>query len=460
MPEDRNRHVLARIPRDHDLARAVPLLTPGALHALVVQRGLHDSGELLALATPEQLSAVFDLDLWNAARAGGDEAFDAARFCEWLEVFVEAGADVAAARLARLDTSLVVAGLSASIRVMDLAVFSPPAEPTGADPLTNAGHENDLHAEVGGYLVVARRPDAWEAIADVLRALEEHHHDAFHRVMRKCRTLTNAGWELDGLDDLLPAARQIGFDLLVEREQRREQMGFVTPERGRAFLHAARHASRTVEPPRGGPPPQSPLALQRPADVHDPEWDRQQEAAFIANALVAGCSILGRPFARREAIDAVTATCNLGIAHWPDHCAPPPQHPLTTVFRVGWTVLHRDVSMFAAAQLLDFLDTTRPRERDMQFEFQALAREVRKAQQAGTPWRVRSRLDILAPLDLLACAALAALFDECPVMLANVSGHGGRARHTVDPAEFRLISDAGHVEAVHQFLLKLPELMA
>jgi hypothetical protein len=36
------------------------------LHAVVTHCGLQDSGELLAMATPEQLAAVFDLDLWKA----------------------------------------------------------------------------------------------------------------------------------------------------------------------------------------------------------------------------------------------------------------------------------------------------------------------------------------------------------------------------------------------------------
>ncbi|MGH9240201.1 MAG: DUF6178 family protein [Vicinamibacterales bacterium] len=74
MSEDRDRHV--------ELLRVLPHLAPESLHALILQRGLHDSGDLLALATPPQLSAVFDLDLWKADRAGGDEQFDGARFCE------------------------------------------------------------------------------------------------------------------------------------------------------------------------------------------------------------------------------------------------------------------------------------------------------------------------------------------------------------------------------------------
>ena len=462
MSEDRHRHVLARIPASPDLAQAIPQLAPQALHGLIVQRGLHDSGELLALATPQQLAVVFDLDLWKADCAGGNEHFDGARFCEWVEVLVDGGAAAAAARLVQLDPALVVAGLSASITVTDLAVFSPGVDPSGADPVSIADRAHGLHVEIGAYLVAARRSDAWDAIVDLLRSLEEHHGDAGHRLMHACRKLSNSGWARDGLDDLLSDGAQLRFDLALSRERRRERSGFVTPERARAFLEAARDVSLAEEPQRDRRFQQpSDQALQLSTVAADAGWvEREQEFAFIANALVAGCSILGRPFERQEASDAVTATCNLGIAHWPVRWSPAPAHTLTTVFRVGWTVLYRDVSMAASARLLDILDATRPLDRDAQLEFQAFARELRRQHRAGTPWRARNSLDVLAPFDLLTWAALAALFDECPVMLANVSVEAGRGLHTVDPSKFQFIADRRHVAAVHAFLASIPELLA
>src|SRR4029078_12044593 len=76
MPEDRDRHdVLVRITDTPQLARVVPLLPPWILHAVITQHGLQDCGELLALTTAEQLSAIFDLDLWKAPRPGDDEEF-------------------------------------------------------------------------------------------------------------------------------------------------------------------------------------------------------------------------------------------------------------------------------------------------------------------------------------------------------------------------------------------------
>jgi hypothetical protein len=453
MSEDHGRHVLARRARDSELARAVPLLQPEALHALIIHRGLHDCGELLALVTPEQLSAVFDLDLWTARDAGGEEHFDAARFCEWLEVLVDAGPALAAARLAALDVALVVAGLSPHVIVFDAAVFSPAGEPTGADVVLNAGRERGVHAEIGGYLVIARQTDAWEAIVEVLAALDEHHSDVFQRVMQDCRTLSNSGWELDGLDDLLSAPEQARFDLSVSREQRRERLGYVAPHDARAFLAAARQVPR-MTPRRSDPvsPAASggALLVQEARSADDPEL-------FLANVLMSGCSVQGRSFTRREAIDAVAATCKLGLERSPS--LSPDQEGVVMAFQVGWSVLHRDVSIFVATQLLDTLDHLRPDDRDLQLGLYALKRELHKQLRAGMPWLARGRLDVLTSFDLPSWAALAALLDQCPVMLANVRRRGDPRLHAVDPLRFQFIAGAADVAAVHQFLRSVSDLL-
>ena len=517
--------MLARITGDSELARAVPLLRPEVLHAVITHCGLQDCGELLALATDEQLSAVFDLDLWKANRAGADEQFDVGRFCEWLEVLVDDSPAIAAERLAKMDVALVVAGLSPHLSVWDPAVFSPDGEPSGADSVSNAGRERGVHAEIGGYLVVARRPEAWDAIVEVLLALVEHHLETFERVMRRCRRLTNAGWELDGLHDLSSDAEQGRFDLSFSRELRRDRLGFLPPPQARAFLDSARHAS-LMAPPQAhlvftahqrasavmteetlaatapcdaevdeqpddtasavatvvdvlraagiladtsrallpaaqddasSPTPALNRYLQICADSDDSGWAaRNQELAFLANALVGGCSVQGRTFAPREATEAVAATCNLGLECWPQQWSASAQHDLVTVFQVGWTILHREVSMVAAAQLLTGLDQVRTSDRDVQLGLHALRRELQKRHDAGVPWRVRDRLDVLAAFDLPAWAALTALFDECPVMLANVSAD--KRPHAVNPSEFQFVANARHIARIHGFLRSLPEL--
>jgi hypothetical protein len=105
------RGALDRILNTPGLENVIPRLRPDLLHRVIQTCGLEDCGEIVALATPEQLASIFDLDLWRAARAGRDEQFDADRFGVWLEVLVENGAAAAAQKVAGMDVALVIAVL-------------------------------------------------------------------------------------------------------------------------------------------------------------------------------------------------------------------------------------------------------------------------------------------------------------------------------------------------------------
>jgi hypothetical protein len=186
------------------------------------------------------LIRIFDLDLWRAAQPSLDEQFDADRFGVWLEVLLEAGAAVAAQKLAGMDVGLVVAGLAQHMLVYDRAAVTPYETWDGEQVDVIHAVEDGLTADVGGYVLVARRADSWEAIIEVLMSLDAGHPDYFHQVMGGCRTLSNFGREIDGLDDLLAERDQVMFDLAVDREGRREKQGYVTPAQARAFLQMSR----------------------------------------------------------------------------------------------------------------------------------------------------------------------------------------------------------------------------
>ena len=86
---------------------------------------------------------------------------------------------------------------------------------------------------------------------------------------------------------------------------------------------------------------------------------RAQELAFLANTIAAGCSIQARPFTPQEASDAAVATCTLGLENWPAGAALPGDflvdHDLVGIFQAGWTVLHEEVCMYGAEQLIGIL---------------------------------------------------------------------------------------------------------
>ena len=251
---------LARLLDTPFLARVVPHLAPEVLHQLVRHRGLDACGELVTLATPEQLTSLLDLDLWRHTHGGRDEQFDVDRFGEWLEVLVHTGESVAARTLAALDTDLVIVGLSRSLRVFDPGTFEPTEssddEPIDRHEMMNSETSRDvLECEVGGYLVRAHRTDAWDAIVTVLVTLETEHNHFFHAVMQGCRRLSNSRPEVDGLNELLMAPEQQLHDVSVERERRRSRRGYATPADARAFLQMARQ-----QPDRGRPITVNPIA--------------------------------------------------------------------------------------------------------------------------------------------------------------------------------------------------------
>lgn len=516
---------LTRLADDARLLRAVPHLPAATLHALVIRAGLEACGELLALVTPAQLSAVFDLDLWSADRAGADERFDPARFGEWLDVLMEMDAPGAAARLAQVDPMLVVAGLAPHITVYDPGTFEPIEERSGADEVQNPGRERGIYVEIGGYMVVARRDDAWDAIVSLLVALDAAHQDAFHRVMRGCQRLSYRGFELDGLDALPPDAEQVLETLSSRRAERRDRQGFLPPLQARAFLESARHLSLNEGPPAddwvfvasqrdqaamAAEPPvaaageavaaasASPSAivadaveilreagvvtgvgrprltaapnqaapgqpaLQRHLDARgaadDGAWAAaDQEVAFLSNVLSSGCAVQGRRFTPQEAMDAVAATCNLGLESWPAAWGDPLRHSLVTAFRAGWAVLHQQLSMAAIADLLEVLGIISTSDRELQLDLGRLRHVLREHQRLQTPWRLNDRIELIATLDLTVWVTLTAVFDECPVLLASIIAPGERPPHSVHQSRFRFVTTRGHVEDVRRYVRALPE---
>ena len=453
------------------LTRGVPHLPPETLHQLIQSQGLEACSEIVTLATPAQLTCVLDLDLWCHARPGRDEQFDADRFGEWLDVLVDAGPPVAARTVAALDKDLVVAGLSRYVRVFDFGIFEPTVQSDDeaidrAEAMLEGGSGDGIECEVGGYLIRARRPDAWDAIVTVLSVLGEEHGDYLHAVMQGCRRLSNSTPEIDGLDDLLPAPEQHLHEVAIERERRRSQQGYATPADARAFLQMARQPKQTsVNPivtayfraagiaPAASPVSESPEALMVRDTDETAFLARSRELAFLANTLLAGCSVQSRPFTPREASDAAASICNLGLEYVP-------AHDLVTAFESGWSVLHRDVSLFAADQLISTLTDLDCVDRDIRRGLVELRRTLVKERDAGTPWRARDAAEILAMLDMTAWISVVGLLGECPIVPAALMAVIEGRTTTVSPTAFDFISTSAQIEDVRIFMRKLPDLLS
>jgi hypothetical protein len=256
----------------------------------------------------------------------------------------------------------------------------------------------------------------------------------------------------------------------------------VMPQRPRALLEAADAG------------PQTRLTRLRRLmayvrDTHETAYFKlTRELAFLANTLLAGCSVQSRPFTPQEASDAAASICNLGLEHWParwigvtshDAASPrahdaaaatapdtfPPDpllidHGLVTAFEVGWSVLHHDVSLFTAEQLISMLTDVDCVDRDIRRGLVTLRRTLVKQRDAGTPWRTREAAEILAMLDMTAWISVLGLLDECPVLPAALMAVLEGRTTAVSPTEFDFISTADQIRDVRMFMRKLPGLLS
>jgi len=117
-------------------------------------------------------------------------------------------------------------------------------------------------------------------------------------------------------------------------------------------------------------------------------------------------------------------------------------------------VLHADVSMFVTERLIVILADLRCVDDEIQEGIRALRRELVRQRDAGTPWRARNSLEVIAMLDTTAWASLLGLLDECPVLPAALrailEGHTG----AVSATAFEFISTDGQISDIREFVDK------
>jgi len=436
-----DRPLLARLLDAPNLELVVGQLPAATLHSLIQHSGLEECAALVAHATPEQLQYVLDLDVWRSNRPTADEHLDADRFVAWIEVLMDAGSEAFARQLEKFDGDLLVAGFAQHLRVFDLAT-----QPRVAD--------GALSLDIGGYVIVAKRTMAWSTIVDALLTLHADADRLFHRVMRGCVRLSDSDPEIDGLDDLLTVREQAMFDLAVDRDERRETLGFVPPAQARAFLDGSRRHRPHMPQPA---PKASTTRLPSIVTPDATELAYVQDLAYLANVLLAGSSLQGRAFTPDEAARCVGAVLALGLEGWRAQSGDPAieRRPIT-MFQIGWRILYEDVCLTSAQRLLDALTGVQLADTETESGLDVLRRALQRHLHDGTPWRAREALDAIAILDLPAWAALVALVDECPVMHAAISPH--ESAHAVDPAAFEFISTRAQIATVRVFLDRLPDI--
>jgi Family of unknown function (DUF6178) len=316
-------------------------------------------------------------------------------------------------------------------------------------------------ADARAFLQLARQPrriskaEVNPVVAGYFRDADEAFTQAADRqeasASRPDRSDTNAGPE--SLDAVLLTLADAG----------------IVPERPRALLEGTQPQSARLQSIR------TLMDYVRHAD--DAVYvARNRELAFLANTLVAGCSIQSRSLTPREASDVAIGACNLGLEHWPAHWPEPLEgflsgrgitlpdaflmdQDLVAAFEVGWAVLHDDVCMFVAGRLIAALSDLRCGDPDTQGGLDALRIQLTKHRDAGTPWRARQTLEVIALLDMPAWNSLLGLIAECPVLPASLTATlEGRTR-SVSATGFECISTRSQLVTIRAFMLRLPDIL-
>lgn len=476
-------HLLARILDEPELAPMVQALPARTLARLVDHLGLEDAGELLALASAEQLREVLDEDLWHSAQPGQDEQFDAARFVLWLEVLVEAGPALAARKLTELPEELLLLALHRMVLVVDLDALAVEATGGAFEDALDKALESCPSLELEQYRVVARRHEGWDALAAILAELDSHHHRLLRGWLeRLCEATASFLEEHGGLYEVLTSEQMLEVDAAADREDRRAAEGFLSPSSASSLLALARatgleelerqlHADPVtrayfrwyapsmrapaqqvratrlvelleeagleapvvprvagrlpgaVEPPGAASRRRLEAALAELAE-RDPATAEQRalELGYLANVVAAAVSAGGRPLRPLEAGEAALATCALGL----DHLAGASEtRTLEAVREAGAARLFLIGVHLLHHQLalpaLAALERKLAEEGPDPARRSHLAREVRRAAERHAPWALRRLLDELAERTGLGAerAWLAAVLGELPAAPAQ-----------------------------------------
>src|SRR5262245_22861947 len=239
-------HLLMRILERPELVAAVRELPAPVLGRLIDRLGLEDAGELVALASSEQLRGVFDQDLWRAATPGEDEKFRPERFALWVEIMSEGGEGFLIEQLCALPLDLLTLAVHRLLLVVDMDALGQSFARPGADlERLERALDAALFDEWEEFRVLARDPMHWDAVWAALIALDRDHHDLLRAILERCCALSSEYIEEQGgLYEVLTSEEMLEGDVAGEREDRRAAEGYVAPADARSFLELARRGAQ------------------------------------------------------------------------------------------------------------------------------------------------------------------------------------------------------------------------
>lgn len=235
--------LLTAIIEEPDFVQLIQEVSPPILSKLINHIGLEDAGEIVELATTEQLRHIFDEDLWKTGQSGSEETFDADRFALWLTVMLEISPEFAVTKIMEMDEDLVTLGLAAHIRVLafsTVAMYLGDLEDAREADIIKKAMANRQSLELGEFLILSTGTRFWHAMAIMLAELDYSHHHFLGTIFSRIISIaTECIEDNGGLYPVLSAAETLAVDVSAERDERREQQGFVPRVSALQFLQLA-----------------------------------------------------------------------------------------------------------------------------------------------------------------------------------------------------------------------------
>lgn len=198
----------------------VQTLEPQVLNKLVQRVGKEDAQALLTHATDIQIRDLIETDTWCSNNPGEEEAFDPAKFLEWLELWIDMGPDFLTAKLKALGSELFAFTLQRFVVVVDL------------DEIGVSGAVDTFH----NFGVMPKSDAEWPLILRLLIEAWDEDATFLEECLARCCQRRSLVVEKTYITD----NESLEFDVAGNRDRHRREQGYVTSVSAAAFLTQAR----------------------------------------------------------------------------------------------------------------------------------------------------------------------------------------------------------------------------
>lgn len=186
-----------------DAEQLLRRLPPQEVYLLARELGADDIPELVAMASPEQVTALIDLDCWSA------DQLDRPAGLHWLSLLLEADDEHVHATLKAMDAELLVAILQYWVVVV-----------SGPEDLDNDDARAEANPRNGGYSIEFTDSEAAKPIGRLLDILLNLDPELFRRLV-------------EGMRQELPT--QLEEELYRWRNGRLQDFGFADPHEAKSI---------------------------------------------------------------------------------------------------------------------------------------------------------------------------------------------------------------------------------